>query len=296
MALWHSRGVSTVVTIGVFDGVHRGHREVIVHTVERAADAGLAAAVLTFDPNPLEVLRPEQAPTRLCSVQRRSDLISALGVDEVRVLSFTEDLSHMSPQDFIDEILINSLGARAVVVGEGFRFGHRAAGSTQTLREAGLQVVEYDLVGDGQPVSSTRIRAAVAQGDVRAAAQMLGRLPEVEGVVVAGHKRGREMGYPTANVQHHGLAAVPADGVYAGLTLVDGIEYPSAISIGTNPTFEGHQRTLESFLLDTDQDLYGAHVRVTFVERLRPMLTFDGVEALVTQMAEDVRHARDVLA
>lgn len=277
-----------MVTIGVFDGVHRGHQAVIGHTVEQAAATGLSSAVLTFDPNPLEVLRPEQAPTRLCSVSRRVELIRRLGVNDVRVLPFTAELSHVSAEDFIDTILRAELDARTVVVGEGFRFGHRASGTTDTLRQAGLEVVEYGLVGDGDPVSSTRVRATVAAGDVAAASAMLGRAHEIEGVVVRGEGRGRGLGYPTANVAHHRLTAIPADGVYAGTTVVNGVEHLAAISVGTNPTFDGQSRTVESYLLDFDADLYGADVRVDFVARLRGMVAFDSVSELVEQMAADV--------
>ncbi len=281
-----------MVTIGVFDGVHRGHRSVIGHTVERARGDGLEAAVVTFDPNPLEVLRPDVAPTRLCSIDRRVELIGSLGVDRVEVLPFTRELSQETPEEFIQATLRAKLDARVVVVGEGFRFGHKAAGTTDTLREAGLEVVEYGLVGDGQPASSTRVRAAVGEGDVAAAGEMLARPHEVEGIVVRGEQRGRELGYPTANVEHHPLAAVPADGVYAGTTIVAGVEYQAAISVGTNPTFEGQRRTVESYLLDVDMDLYGAQVRVLFAQRLRGMVAFDGVDALVAQMADDVAAVR----
>jgi len=280
--------VASVVTIGVFDGVHRGHQAVIGHTVEQAAATGLSSVVLTFDPNPLEVLRPEQAPTRLCSVSRRVELIRRSGVNDARVLPFTAELSHVSAEDFIDTILLAELDARIVVVGEGFRFGHRASGTTDTLRQAGLEVVEYGLVGDGDPVSSTRVRATVAAGDIAAASAMLGRAHEIEGVVVRGEGRGRGLGYPTANVAHHRLTAIPADGVYAGTTVVNGVEHLAAISVGTNPTFDGQSRTVESYLLDFDADCYGADVRVDFVARLRGMVAFDSVAELVEQMAADV--------
>lgn len=293
--VWHSGVVESVVTIGVFDGVHRGHQSVIQHTLEQAQQRAARAIVLTFEPNPLEVLRPDHAPTRLCSLARRVELIKALGDVDVEVLRFDTALSQVSAQDFITDILQGQLQARAVVVGEGFRFGHKAAGTTQTLQEAGLDVVEYGLVGDDQPVSSTRVRAAVAEGDVGTAATMLGRPHEVEGVVVAGEKRGRDLGYPTANVEHHQLAAVPADGIYAGTTVIAGEQHAAAISVGTNPTFEAEHRTLESYLLDFDGDLYGASVRVTFSKRLRGMVAFDGVDALVAQMAQDVAATRRMM-
>lgn len=292
MPVWHSRAVASAVTIGVFDGVHRGHQSVITHTVERAAADGVTPVVLTFDPNPLEVLRPDHAPTRLCSVDRRVALIAELGVQQVRVLPFTTELSQVSAEDFIAIILREELAAESVIVGQGFRFGHKAAGTTDTLRDADLHVVEYGLVGDGDPVSSTRIRAEVAEGDVTGATAMLGRPPEVEGVVVRGEGRGRDLGFPTANVRHHPQAAVPADGVYAGWTVVDGLRRQAAISVGTNPTFEGSSRTVEAYLLDFDGDLYDAQVRVEFSRRLRGMVAFDGVEALVAQMGRDVQEVR----
>lgn len=297
MSGWQGRGVANgaTVTIGVFDGVHRGHQALIAHAVEQARAAGRRAVVVTFDPNPLEQLRPEQAPTRLTSITRRCELIRACGVDDVEVLGFTAELAAMSAQDFTAQILQQGLDVREVVIGEGFRFGHRAQGSADTLRTAGLDVLEYGLVGEGAPVSSTRIRAAVAEGDLAAAAVMLGRAPEVDGVVVRGLQRGRDLGYPTANIAHHERAAVPADGVYAGRTEVAGRTFNAAISVGTNPTFEGTHRTVEAYLLDFDEDIYGQDVRVEFVQRLRGMEAFDGVAELVAQMDEDVTRTREVL-
>lgn len=297
MSGWHGRGVANGVTatIGVFDGVHRGHQALIAHALEQARAAQRTAVVVTFDPNPLEVLRPEQAPTRLTSITRRCNLITELAVDAVEVLAFTTELAAMSAQDFTTQILQERMDVREVVIGEGFRFGHRAQGSADTLRRAGLDVHEYSLVGEGSPVSSTRIRAAVAQGDVSAAAGMLSRPTEVDGIVVRGQQRGRELGYPTANVAHHERAAVPADGVYAGRTEVAGRTFRAAISVGTNPTFEGNHRTVEAYLLDFDEDIYDQHVRVEFVLRLRGMETFAGVAELVAQMDQDVARTREVV-
>jgi riboflavin kinase / FMN adenylyltransferase len=285
----------SAVTIGVFDGVHRGHQSLIRHNLDLAARLDLESVVVTFDPNPLEILRPDAAPARLCDLARRVELIARLGVELVEVLEFDADLAAMTAQDFVASVLIKKLDARHVVIGHGFRFGNRAAGSADTLRAAGLTVDEFGLVGDEQPLSSTRVRATVAAGDVAAAADMLGRPHEVVGTVVPGEKRGRALGFPTANLEHHRLAAVPADGVYAGSAVVDGQRYPAAISIGTNPTFDGHRRTVEAYLLDVDLDLYGHRVRVEFVERLRDTLAFDGVEALVTQMHEDVAATRRLM-
>lgn len=284
----------TAATIGVFDGVHRGHQALIATLLQRAREHDRRALVVTFDPNPLEVLRPDHAPTRLTTIERRVDLIRACGVDTVEVLEFTRELAAMSAQDFVSDVL-GGLGVREVVIGQGFRFGNRALGTAQTLHEAGLLVEEYGLLGGDLPLSSTRVRAAIADGAVEVAADLLGRPPEVQGVVVAGQNRGRDLGYPTANVAHHPRAAVPADGVYAGRTYVDGVAHPAAISVGTNPTFDGEERTVESYLLDFDADLYGRDVRVEFVHRLRAMLAFDSISALLDQMADDVRATREAL-
>lgn len=281
-----------VVTIGVFDGVHRGHQALITRMIEEARATGYRAVIVTFDPNPLEVLRPEQAPKRLTGIERRVALLQTLGAAEVVVLEFNADLAAMSAEDFTASVLIEGINARGVVIGHGFRFGHRARGTAATLRAGGLEVEEYALVGEEGPISSTRIRAAIALGDVAEATTMLGRPPEVSGTVVAGQRRGRELGYPTANVEHHGRAAVPADGVYAGFTEVAGVRHAAAISVGTNPTFDGQPRTVESHLLDFTGDLYGQTIRVEFVRRLRAMLRFDSIDELVTQMARDLSDVR----
>ncbi len=286
----------TVVTIGVFDGVHVGHQALIRHNLEIAQRHDLESVVVTFDPNPLEVLRPDVAPTRLCDLSRRVERIMGLGVELVEVVEFDTDLAAQTAEEFTESVLQDHLDARHVVIGEGFRFGNRARGTAQTLREAGLVVDEYSLVGDAEPVSSTRIRAAIAAGDVAQAAAMLGRPHEISGVVVMGEQRGRDLGFPTANIDHHALAAVPADGVYAGRAVLDGVRHPAAISVGTNPTFDGNRRTVEAYLLDVDQDLYGRLMRVEFVERLRDTLAFDSVDDLVAQMHEDVAVTRRITA
>ncbi len=284
-----------MVTIGVFDGVHRGHQSLIKHNLDLADRLDLESVVVTFDPNPLEVLRPEVAPTRLCDLPRRVELIALMGVELVEVLEFDADFAAMTAEEFVESVLIRRLDARHVVIGEGFRFGNRAKGTADSLREAGLAVDEFTLVGGEDPVSSTLVRAAVADGDVRRAAELLGRPHEVAGVVGSGEKRGRALGFPTANLEHHRLAAIPADGVYAGDAVVDGRRHAAAISVGTNPTFEGERRTVEAHLLDFDEDLYGVPVRVGFVHRLRGTETFDGVNALVRQMEQDVLRARHLM-
>lgn len=286
----------SAVTIGVFDGVHAGHQSVIGHCVQVAGQAGLRAVAVTFDPNPLELLRPEIAPTRLCSLARRVRFIEQVGVADVEVLAFTAELAAMSAQDFVEKVLVRQLNAKHVVIGKGFRFGHKAQGAADTLRAAGLTVDEFALVGDGEPVSSTRVRAAIARGDVAGATQMLTRPPELEGVVVTGHSRGRDLGFPTANLELHRLAAIPADGVYAGAATVGPHRFAAAISVGTNPTFGDVGRTVEAYLLDFDSDLYDQTLRVEFVSRLRDTLAFESVDALVTQMHRDVEATRRVVS
>lgn len=284
-----------MVTIGVFDGVHLGHQSLIAHNLDLARRLDLESVVVTFDPNPLEVLRPQIAPQRLCDLARRIELIAELGVELVEVLEFDADLAAMAAPEFVDTVLLKRLETRHVVIGHGFRFGNRALGTAQTLREAGLVVDEFDLVGAGEPISSTRVRALVAAGDVAAAAAMLGRPHELTGVVVAGEGRGRDLGFPTANLEHHRLAAVPADGVYAGSAVIGGQRHTAAISVGTNPTFAGARRSVEAFVLDFAEDLYGQRVRFEFAQRLRDTFAFAGVTELIGQMHADVAQARRLM-
>ncbi|NUS72785.1 MAG: bifunctional riboflavin kinase/FAD synthetase [Corynebacteriales bacterium] len=295
----------SVVTIGVFDGVHRGHQQVIKHVVDTAAERGLSSVVVTFDPHPAEVVRPGSHPPMLTSAQRRADLIADLGVDGLCMLPFTVELSQFSPERFAHEVLVSHLHAATVIVGENFRFGHKAVGSVQTLAELGARfgfaAHGFPLVldeGDAEPqiFSSTYIRACVAAGDVVAAARALGRPHMVEGVVVRGDQRGRELGFPTANLEAHPYAAMPADGIYAGWMRRAGKEYRAAISIGSNPTFAGTSRRLEAYVLDFDADIYGEHVAIEFVDRLRDMVRFDSLESLIAAIEADVALTRDLLS
>ncbi len=296
-------GQGTAVTVGNFDGVHRGHRAVIARARERADESGVPLVTVTFDPHPMAVLRPEHAPSMLTTVEERAVLLAEVGVDHVFALPFDLEVASWTPQEFVDRVLVEALHARAVVVGANFRFGHRAGGDVAFLHQAGAAagfVAEgVELDGGPQVWSSTYVRTCLAAGDVAGAAQALGRPFGVRGVVVKGDQRGRELGYPTANVPTDGLTAAPADGVYAGrLRRLDtGETFPAAISVGTNPTFDGERdRRVESYVLDrTDLDLYGVEVEVLFVERLRGMVVFDGVEALIEQMDDDVRRARELL-
>jgi riboflavin kinase / FMN adenylyltransferase len=296
----------TVVTIGNFDGVHLGHQHVILRAREVADELGVADVVaVTFDPHPIAVLRPEHAPPTLTTIETRVRLLEEAGVDDVLVVPFSRELAGWSPERFVEEIVVESLRARAVVVGANFRFGYRAAGDISTLRELG-EHNDYETVGialDGGPQvwSSTYVRNCLSAGDVEGAAEALGRPFTVRGEVVRGDERGRELGYPTANVPTTGMHAAPADGVYAGwLQRLDGEHdpLPAAISVGTNPTFDGErERRVESYVLDRDDlELYDVPVEVSFVARLRGMKRFDSVDDLVATMADDVRRARELLA
>ncbi|WP_310527789.1 bifunctional riboflavin kinase/FAD synthetase [Nocardioides sp.] len=294
----------TVVTIGNFDGVHLGHQHVLQQARATADELTVTkVVVVTFDPHPIAVLRPEHAPPTLTNIATRLRLLEAAGVDAVLVVPFDRDIAAWTPEEFIDRVLVGSLRARAVVVGANFRFGNRAAGDVALLRAAGKSrgfVVEgIALDGGPQVWSSTYIRNCLAAGDVAGAAEALGRPFTVRGVVVRGDQRGRELGYPTANVPAPVDGAAPADGVYAGrLTRLDtGDSYPAAISVGTNPTFDGdRERRVESYVLDRDDlDLYGVEVEVAFIERLRGMVKFEGIDALVETMRGDVRRAREIL-
>ncbi|WP_067133168.1 bifunctional riboflavin kinase/FAD synthetase [Microtetraspora malaysiensis] len=294
----------SVVTIGVFDGVHRGHQQMVARAVDMAAKLGLPSVAITFDPHPDEVVRPGSHPPLLTDTRRRAELLVSLGVDAVCVMPFTVEFSRMSPDEFVQTTLVDRLHAAGVVVGENFRFGHKASGDLETLRTLGEKydfVVEgVPLVSEGEAISSTRIRGRLAEGDVEAAAAELGRPHRVEGVVVRGHQRGRALGFPTANVESPQHTAIPADGVYAGYlrctespSRYEGELWPAAISVGTNPTFQNVARTVEAYALDRDDlDLYGMHVAVDFTTRLRDNLKFDSIEALIEQMHADVAEAR----
>jgi riboflavin kinase/FMN adenylyltransferase len=294
----------SVVTVGVFDGVHRGHQRVIARAVAVARERGLRAVAVVFEPHPDEVVRPGSHPARLTTLRHRSELVAGLGVDEVSVEEFTLDLSRMSPGEFAQTVLADRLRAAAVVVGANFTFGHRAAGDPEALAALGEK---YDFTVEAVPlldgVSSTRVRELLVAGDVESAAAALGRPHRVEGVVVRGYQRGRQLGFPTANVETPPHTAIPADGVYAGWlqcvpvanlpAVYEGDRWPAAISVGTNPTFEGVPRTVEAYALDRDDlELYGVHVAVDFGARLRGNTRFDSIEELIAQIHADVDQTR----
>ncbi|MFF2023320.1 bifunctional riboflavin kinase/FAD synthetase [Streptomyces sp. NPDC058171] len=296
----------SVVTIGSYDGVHRGHQLIIGRTVARARELGVPSVVVTFDPHPSEVVRPGSHPPLLAPHHRRAELMAELGVDALLILPFTTEFSRLSPADFVVKVLVDKLHARTVVEGPNFRFGHRAAGNVALLSELGgtydyaVEVIDLCVTGEaggGEPFSSTLTRRLVAEGDVAGAAEILGRPHRVEGVVVRGAQRGRELGYPTANVETLPHTAIPADGVYAGWLQVGDESMPAAISVGTNPTFDGTARTVEAYAIDrVDLDLYGLHVAVDFLAYVRGMVKFETIDDLLVAMAEDVRQSKTLIA
>ncbi|HEX6056128.1 MAG TPA: bifunctional riboflavin kinase/FAD synthetase [Intrasporangium sp.] len=302
----------TVVTLGNFDGVHRGHREVLGRVVREARDRGATPVAVTFEPHPVAVLYPERAPAEIMSLQQRLEVLDSVGLGAALVLHFTHEFAQQTPEEFVESTFVEALGAVAVVVGKDTRFGVRNSGDVGTLTELGekhgFDVIALDDIGEAAPEgrrwSSTQLRAEILDGKVRHAAEILGRPHRVSGTVVHGDHRGRELGFPTANLSpdHEGL--VPSDGVYAGwlvrLDLEPGADdriLPAAISIGTNPTFDGHQRRVEAYVLDrTDLDLYGERVAMDFVSHLRPTLRFDSIQVLIDQMREDVANCREILS
>jgi riboflavin kinase / FMN adenylyltransferase len=293
-----------VATIGVFDGVHRGHQRIMARTGEIARSRNLPVVVITFDRHPEEVVRPGSHPPFLTTSRRRAELLSGLGADALCVLPFTLEFSRMSPDDFVRGILAERLRVTTAVVGENFRFGHRALGDVPLLahlaEKYGFTAEGVPLaVIDGVTISSSNIRERLAIGDVDGAVSALGRPHRVEGVVVRGHMRGRGLGFPTANLETPPHTATPADGVYAGwLTSLDldgsaVSRWPAAISVSTNPTFGGGDRTVEAHALDRrDLDLYGVHVAGDFAVKLRGTRKFDSADALVGQIRKDVIQAR----
>lgn len=306
--------VASAVTLGNFDGVHRGHRAVLAELVTQARAAGVPSVAVTFEPHPLAVLRPDAAPPMVGTLSQRLELLHAVGLDAVLVMEFTRELAAWSPEHFVRRVFCGGLHAAVVVVGQDTRFGARNSGDVNTLRELGVgcgfEVVVVHDHGDAAEAtertrwSSSQVRRLVAAGEVAQAAHVLGRYHEVAGVVVHGDHRGRTLGYPTANLCKEPDGLIPADGVYAGwLVRCASPEedperrMPAAISVGTNPTFDGQQRRVEAYVLDrTDLELYDERVAMEFVQRLRPTYKFSGVEELLEVMANDVSRTREILA
>lgn len=310
--------IGAAVTIGAYDGVHLGHRAVIAEVRSRAEARGLRSAVITFDRHPAMVVRPESAPLLLTDLDQKLELLASTGVDVTLVVRFDETRAAESAEDFVRDVIVGCLGAQEVVVGEDFHFGHGRSGNVALLRrmgeELGFSVEGLGLrsasdVGatdaateapadDAEKVSSTAIRAALVAGEIDRATALLGRPHEVRGLVRTGDKRGRELGFPTANVAVPGEILLPADGIYAGwLVRADGTVWPTAINLGRRPTFyeQAHASLLEAHVLDFDGDLYDEHVAVRFVARLHPEVRYPGVEALVAGITADVVETRRIL-
>lgn len=302
-------GAGTAITIGAYDGLHLGHRAVIERVRATAAERGLASGVVTFDRHPAAIVRPESAPKLLCDLEQKLELLESTGVDLTLVVTFDAERSAETADDFVRTVLVDCLRARAVIVGADFHFGKGRAGNVALLEqmgpEHGFEVLGMELVGtdgtaapDAERVSSTAIRRALVEGDLERANAMLGRHHEVRGLVAHGDARGRELGFPTANVSVPGSILLPADGIYAGwFERPDGSVHPTAISLGRRPTFyeTADASLLEAHLLDFEGDLYDEHVAVRFVQRLRGEVKFDSVEELIVQMRRDCDDARVAL-
>jgi riboflavin kinase/FMN adenylyltransferase len=301
----------SAVTIGIYDGVHLGHRALLGELGLRARAAGLTTVVVTFDRHPSSVIRPGSAPPLLCDLDQKLELLEAAGVDRTVVVPFDNERANETAEEFVDVVLVEGLGAKLVVVGEDFRFGHGRKGDVALLQDMGSQSgfevegisLQADRDGSGvlaEPISSTRIRQLIAEGGVEKAAVLLGRPHQVRGPVMHGdHRGGAELGFPTANVGVPEGICLPAAGIYAGFyERPDGSRWQTAISVGRRPTFYGDDGDLlvEAFLLDFSGDLYGEEARVSFVARLRDELAFDSTEALIAQMGRDVATTRTRLA
>ena len=286
----------SVVVIGVFDGVHKGHQAVLNRAKAIAGDEKIIA--LTFDPHPVSVFAPDRTPTLLNILTDRIELLKIHNADQVAVMKFTTEFAAMSPEDFVKKILVQQLSATKVVVGKNFTYGHKAAGNVESLKaHTEFETIVLDLApSEGEVVSSTRIRKLIVDGDVEKARELLTRPHRLDGIVVHGEKRGREIGYPTANLGDLERQTIPSDGVYAGWLSVGIDRWPAAISIGTNPTFAGiRARQVEAYALDqVGLDLYTKAATIEFGWRLRDTLTFDGLEPLLVQMAKDCAQAREL--
>ena len=284
----------SIVVIGVFDGVHKGHQEVLNRAKVIAGDEKIIA--LTFDPHPTSVFAPKHAPTLLTILTDRIELLKIHNADQVAVMKFTPEFAAMNPEDFVNKILVDQLSATKVVVGKNFTYGHRAAGNVYSLKKhTEFETIVLDLApSDNEPISSTRIRKLIVEGDVEKARELLTRPHRLDGIVVHGEKRGLEIGYPTANLGDLEHQTIPADGIYAGWLAVGIDRWPAAISIGTNPTFEGSRgRQVEAYALDqAGLDLYSKRATIEFGWRLRDTIKFDGLAPLLEQMAKDCDQAR----
>ena len=289
---------TNVVVIGVFDGVHKGH-QVLLNRAKEIAN-GRSIIALTFDPHPTTIFAPDMAPTMLTTLADRVELLKIHNADQVAVIKFNEKFAAMSPEEFVQSVLVNQLHASTVIIGKNFTYGHKAAGNVDTLIKAGkvhnFSVDVQELKSDTEVISSSRIRSLVVEGKVEKARELLSRPHRLDGVVVHGEKRGREIGYPTANLGKIEGQTIPADGVYAGWLTVGINFWPAAISIGTNPTFEGARgRQVEAYALDQEGlDLYDKNASIEFGWYLRPTLKFENLETLLVQMKKDCDQAREL--
>ncbi|GAB3941255.1 bifunctional riboflavin kinase/FAD synthetase [Corynebacterium tapiri] len=303
---------ASVVTIGVFDGVHRGHQRLISTAVSHAQELGVRSVAVTFNPHPVAVFAAERTPTRLNSFADRLNQLESLGVDAALVIDFRVELAGLSARDYAQQLLVDTLRAQRVVVGENFTFGAGGTATVEDLQSLGRELgFDVDVVGllvdEGERICSTGVRDSLSAGNVERAGWGLGREFSLTGPIVHGAGRGgAELGYPTANQYFEDGVAVPADGVYAGWVVIHGEDeidgdmepgtrYPAAISVGTNPTFGDHERSVESFILDRRADLYGRDATVYFVDKVRDMVKFNSVEELLENMARDVRTTRQIL-
>jgi riboflavin kinase/FMN adenylyltransferase len=284
----------SIVVIGNFDGVHKGHQQILNRAKEIAGEEKIVA--LTFDPHPVSIFAPERTPTLLTILSDKIELLKIHNADQVAVIKFTKEFAAMAPEEFVNKVLVEQLKATTVIVGQNFTYGFKAGGNVQSLAQhTEFETIVLDLQSNAQEaISSTRIRTAITNGDVESAREMLTRPHRLDGIVVHGEKRGREIGYPTANLGNIEGQTIPADGVYAGWLTVGIDRWPAAISIGTNPTFEGVRgRQVEAYALDqVGLDLYTKPATIEFGWRLRDTLKFDGLEPLLEQMAKDCAEAR----
>lgn len=292
----------SAVTIGKFDGVHIGHRRVLEALRTIATDEKLVSTVMTFDRHPLALLNSQLSPLPLSSNRQKRELLAATGVDATIMEPFTAEFSALEPEEFVDTVLVRALNARIVFVGSTFRFGHGGRGDVALLtelgatRDFGVRSIDEVFADDHTAVSSTLVRDLLSRGDIQGATRLLGRAPEVRAIVVHGQQRGRELGYPTANLSRDLEGFIPADGVYAARIIIDGQSMPAAVSIGNNPTFEGvPEKQVEAHVLDEDFDMYGKLVTLEFVDYVRPMVRFSDVDGLIAQMKLDEANVRVIL-
>ena len=295
---WETPEHGSAVAIGVFDGVHLGHQRVL--SALHGNDDDLTRVAMTFGTHPAAVLAPDRAPTRLSTLKRRFELLEVAGIERIAVLDFDEAMRDMTPEEFVDRFLVEGLNARFVAVGIGFSFGRDASGTTDTLAELAesrgfsVEVVEIARRGEDE-IRSTSIRDHVERGDVEGAASMLGHPYEMEGIVVPGDGRGRQLGVPTANVSFPAALTVPLEGVYAVVVGIDGSDHHGVANLGVRPTFNGTERVLEVHVLDGDMNLYGKQIRVGFVGRIREERRFASVDELLAQIRTDITSAARIL-